>query len=905
MTRRRLVYTILALVFCALYWGCGQSTNYAGGSEVVGKTVAKSGSAVPNATVTALKQDGETYDSVAVATSDSKGQFKFTNLDTGNYKLFGIAVQSDTLVGLKEGIVVSGLSPKGEPPVRVDAGALELRPKGWILGTVVLDKDDMSGVLCYTRDSAFIAVSREDGSYTIPRVAEGTYTVCFFYMGGGYLPAFVDNIVVVSGEGTEVPPVLLKIDPDGAPNKPRSLTAAYDTVHGIVHLRWRSVPVEDLQEYIVYRKNEGDAGEPLPIDTIVNDTVAIDTVFSDLADTLSKSLVYQIKAVDSANNQSPFSDPATVLAVPPYTIRPVVRSISADTIVAYGGTVRCRIGFLKAFNEFQVFMAFDGNGPDYSWIEVPHSSEGIADTLFSTGDRSVWGKVAMRINFYKDSIDTFFTVRIRPRSVPIVSADSTDSTITIRWNRSPDSDFREYALHRNAGADSVLFQSTQPADTVYTFSTLSTAPAGFWVAVADTEGVVSEYDSNTVAFLRIVNSPPRFVTTPDSLPDSTLVGEEYSVTLTATDRNSDTLVFVLQSPAAAAMNENILTWTPGINQIGAQRCTVTVRDNNGGEDTLAWRVCVVAHGIWASGDSLIGARRQCGVVALDGVVYAIGGSVNRINSNQPMALKTVEAYDTLTRTWSEKAPLANARWAPFITAWDGKIYVLGGFSDRSYSITSIEVYDPAVNTWTTMGQMPFARAHGASCLVGSRLYCIGGRAYDAALRSEVIVKTIDIFDLSAQAWSKGPDMLNSRADHQVVAGTRGIYIVGGYGGAADSIAMINNEEQMVSVVEICDTAQNQCVASGATLSTPRCNFAIAFQGSTVYCIGGFRSLMVEDNNILSGVETLDVSTMQRGSTVPLPEPRHSAAGIALNNAVYCIGGVLEESTTRSVVIFYP
>jgi N-acetylneuraminic acid mutarotase len=908
MTRRRILYTFLASALSVLYWGCHGPVQHVdlGGSEVVGKTVTKAGTAVADAKVIALQQIDSSYIKADSTTSDAKGQFTFTDLDTGTYKLFGMAVNGDTLVGLISDIKNDRIAPKGEPPARVDAGDLVLLPKGWISGTVIIDKADMSGVLCYTRDSAFMAVSREDGSYTIPRVAEGTYTVCFFYPG--YLPKRVDGISVVSGSGTTVPPVYLDLDPDNIPNPPRNLTASYDTVHGVVMLRWNRVRVSDLRDYIVFRKNATTVGEPPPFDTVIAaDTVFMDTVFRSFTDTVEKSLVYQVKAVDIANNQSLFSDPLTVRAVPPSTVRPVVRSISADTAVEYGGTARCRITFINAFNNYQVYLMPGTGSP---WVPVSHSAEGVADTSFSTGTSSSWGKVRFRIKFSTDSLDTSFTVHVKPRPVAIVSADSTDSTIILAWNRSPDSDFKEYSVHRKAAMDTVIFRSTRLADTICSYPTLSMVRAGYWVAVADTEGETSTYDSALVKHLRIINTPPQFTTMPATLPDSVQVQTMYNATLAAMDRNNDTLSFTLVSPGGATLNNTIFTWTPGIDRIGAQCCTVTVSDAYGGLDTLAWAVRVVGHRTWAQADSLIEARRQFGIAEINGVIYAVGGSNWKVNALNPQkvqlnTLKSVEAYDTATKTWVSKAPLLNCRNAPFIGSWNGKLYVLGGFY-QNY-ITAIEEYDPGTNTWKNIGQAPVARSNGAACIIGDKLYCLGGGTYDSIKNSNIAVKTINIFDLSTGEWTPGPPMHCARIDHQAVLSNGKIYLFGGTGGTSDSLDL--SATQILRTVEVFDPALNRC-DSIALLPTPCSNFASAGIGASVYLLGGLKTLIDESDFLHSNIDNFSVTSKATVSvgTMPDPIPR-DLQSIAVGGRIYCIGGITgamtSTATTRNVRVYYP
>jgi influenza virus NS1A-binding protein len=237
-----------------------------------------------------------------------------------------------------------------------------------------------------------------------------------------------------------------------------------------------------------------------------------------------------------------------------------------------------------------------------------------------------------------------------------------------------------------------------------------------------------------------------------------------------------------------------------------------------------------------------------------------------------------------------------------VAVWGGKIYVVGGFSERSYSITAIEVYDPAADTWTTIGQMPFARAGGAACVVGNKLYCIGGKAYDPVAMGDVAVKSIDIYNLSTNKWSKGPSMQWSRAEFQILAANGKIYIFGGSGGEQDSIAL--GDREVLLSTEAFDTLSNSCEGV-ISLQTPRCRFAAAAIGSTVYLIGG----MSDDvDKVLLDVEVLDISTLQSAATPPLAKPRCSAQAVALNGRIYCIGGLegsKPESATKSVIVFYP
>ena len=62
-------------------------------------------------------------------------------------------------------------------------------------------------------------------------------------------------------------------------------------------------------------------------------------------------------------------------------------------------------------------------------------------------------------------------------------------------------------------------------------------------------------------------------------------------------------------------------------------------------------------------------------------------------------------------TWTEKAPMHEARYDFGVAVVDGKIYAIGGAPQpgKGYSNT-VEEYDPQTNTWTNKTPMPTARS---------------------------------------------------------------------------------------------------------------------------------------------------------------------------------------------------
>jgi N-acetylneuraminic acid mutarotase len=110
---------------------------------------------------------------------------------------------------------------------------------------------------------------------------------------------------------------------------------------------------------------------------------------------------------------------------------------------------------------------------------------------------------------------------------------------------------------------------------------------------------------------------------------------------------------------------------------------------------------------------------------------------------------------------------------------------------------------------------------------------------------------------------------------------------------------------MVGMVEWYDPQANRC-DSIASLSTPRCNFAAAALGDSLFIMGGYRSLTVSDGDVvLRDVELLRPSARWNGSSTELPVSLHSAQAISIQGRIYCVGGVVGTTTTRRVLVFYP
>jgi N-acetylneuraminic acid mutarotase len=92
---------------------------------------------------------------------------------------------------------------------------------------------------------------------------------------------------------------------------------------------------------------------------------------------------------------------------------------------------------------------------------------------------------------------------------------------------------------------------------------------------------------------------------------------------------------------------------------------------------------------------------------VNGIVYAIGGAV------AGEAVRTVEAYDPATQTWSNHPNLPVPSKSGVSAAIGGKLYVYTPEGAVYQGTAHLHRYDPGSNTWTELAIPPIG--HGRAC----------------------------------------------------------------------------------------------------------------------------------------------------------------------------------------------
>ncbi len=120
---------------------------------------------------------------------------------------------------------------------------------------------------------------------------------------------------------------------------------------------------------------------------------------------------------------------------------------------------------------------------------------------------------------------------------------------------------------------------------------------------------------------------------------------------------------------------------------------------------------------WTETSSMKEKRVSFAMVAVDGKLFAIGGS-NR------SCLSSVERFDPENGTWQFVRTMQKKRSSHGAAVLNGLIYVCGG--EDNYVLRECERYDPQTDGWKTVAPMKSKRSDFKLVAMSGRLYAVGG-----------------------------------------------------------------------------------------------------------------------------------------------------------------------------------
>lgn len=272
---------------------------------------------------------------------------------------------------------------------------------------------------------------------------------------------------------------------------------------------------------------------------------------------------------------------------------------------------------------------------------------------------------------------------------------------------------------------------------------------------------------------------------------------------------------------------------------------------------------------WAALAPLPAGRRGMAVATANRLLFAIGG-----NNSAGAAVRTVQAYDPMTNTWSAKAQLPSARQsmngAATIT---GSIYVAGGQDATGALTRTLYRYNSATNVWTTRANMPVVGGCGGSAVISGKVYVFSG-CTRSSTGTQIGARLLHRYTPSTNSWATLRIAPAVHIQPAVVATGGKLYVIGGNsasGGATNR-------------VDVYDPASNTWTTK-ASMPTVRAAMAGAVVAGKIYVIGGRNG-----TTFLRTVQVYDPMANSWATRASMPTARAELGAGVLSGLIYAVGG---------------
>eukprot|EP01095_Lingulamoeba_sp_RSL-Kostka_P009858 TRINITY_DN3433_c1_g2_i1.p1 TRINITY_DN3433_c1_g2~~TRINITY_DN3433_c1_g2_i1.p1 ORF type:complete len:368 (+),score=100.88 TRINITY_DN3433_c1_g2_i1:30-1106(+) len=268
-------------------------------------------------------------------------------------------------------------------------------------------------------------------------------------------------------------------------------------------------------------------------------------------------------------------------------------------------------------------------------------------------------------------------------------------------------------------------------------------------------------------------------------------------------------------------------------------------------------------------------RKASSSCHVDGKIYVIGGLGNSAHTY----LSSIEIYNTQTSTWSLGTPMPFPRNRHCCAAYNGSIYVIGGYTSQGKLCPRVDIYDIKNDTWSEFPQvLPTLRAEVSCAVINDLIYVCGG--YDGSHTLSVI----EVLDPNKSIWANNSISLrNGRSGHITLVGQNKLFIAGGY----------RTSFGRLSTVEYYDfSSQSWCDLP--SMSTARYFAAGCFINGNLIICGGKHSSHLQTSEILN------LAKQQWTFGPDMVSSKYQASFVQVNNKFYLFGGENETGKLNSV-----
>lgn len=256
------------------------------------------------------------------------------------------------------------------------------------------------------------------------------------------------------------------------------------------------------------------------------------------------------------------------------------------------------------------------------------------------------------------------------------------------------------------------------------------------------------------------------------------------------------------------------------------------------------------------------------------VVYA--GTAVRANADGTIfsAIGTFYAYRPGAGAPQRLANVPVPAHHTAIAAWNGNVYVFGGFT-RGVASNRVWRFSPATGRWQELARMPRARGALGGAVIGGRFYAVGG-ASDALRPDPRVYRVVDVYDFESDTWSEGPPMPTARHHLGAAAVDGRLYVVGGRSNVSLSLRALERFDPATGTWERLEPLPQGSGGLGA----------VSWNGRLISLGGG------DDNErwVTPATWSYSPSTGSWTRLADMLVPRHGFATAVAGGRLYVMGG---------------
>ncbi|MDY5984838.1 MAG: kelch repeat-containing protein [Candidatus Onthovivens sp.] len=175
-----------------------------------------------------------------------------------------------------------------------------------------------------------------------------------------------------------------------------------------------------------------------------------------------------------------------------------------------------------------------------------------------------------------------------------------------------------------------------------------------------------------------------------------------------------------------------------------------------------------------------------GAFSINGKGYCAGGFSDDLQYH-----KAGYSYDPITNAWTSIASLPESSIFGGVGVTDGTYgYITGGINEGGF-LPNLFRYNPTTDTWETISNLPTPRIGCAVNILDNKIYILGGLD-----QTGVSSSVVEVYDLNTKTWSTLASMINARGYCAGFVNNSDIYVVGGLDKSSYTVA--NTERYSVN-----------------------------------------------------------------------------------------------------------